>query len=168
VRGWRYTANAGNAARILENDVAKKQPVLPQYVIPEVSLTIPKQLGAVADRLYTVKNTRLDAEKHIAALQALEVQLKNFLIDNLPKSMADGVTGKLVNATITKRPVPTVVDMEKFLAYCRKKQNADMLKVTYAPVLDAVRARWDDNVAVPGIDKFNVVSVSLTKPKGGR
>jgi hypothetical protein len=144
--------------------MAKKVNAIPQYIVPEISLEVPKQLGAVADKLFTVKNARLDAEKHVAALHALEVALKNHLIDNLPKSQAEGVTGKLINATISKRVIPHVDDVDKFRAYCVRK-NSDLIKVTYTPVMDAVRARWDDNIEIPGLSKFNVISVSLTKPR---
>ena len=124
---------------------------------------IPKNLAAVADLYKVTKDRRLAMEKEAAAVGEEEAALKKHLIDNLPKSQAGGITGKIARAEITKRDVPTVEDESAFMSFAKRKGNDDLVKTV--PVMSAVQERWKAGKAVPGIGKFTVVSISLTKVK---
>lgn len=137
----------------------------PQHTIKSVTTDIPKTLAAAADKLYAVREARLAADKVIAELKAVESALREHLINELPLSDALGVTGKLVNATITSRPVASIRDHAKFQAWAKRKGNEDCLKIKIDCDLEAIRLRWEQGKQVPGVERVNVKNVSLTKPR---
>lgn len=125
------------------------------------ALKLPKTLAACADALYETKAQRLAAQNEIKPLGEFEKLLKDHLINNLPKSQAEGISGKVSNAKIVRKEVPAIEDERKFLAYAKKPGNEDLVKIV--PNMEAIQARWDNNKAVPGVGKFTVVTVSSTK-----
>ena len=123
---------------------------------------LPKTLAQAADQLYTTKHDRLAAEKEfVKPLVEFEKELKNYLIDNLPKSEANGISGKVANAKIVNKEVPTIEDEAAFMRFAKKKGNEDLLVVK--PNMEAILERWDAGKAIPGVGKFTVVTVSSTK-----
>lgn len=124
---------------------------------------IPKKLAEVADLYYQTRDERLAKEKEAAAIQEREKLLKDYLIDNLPKSQAGGITGKLARVEISKRPVPALEDPKKFFAYAHRKGNEDLVKETM--VQSSVQARWEAGKTVPGVGTFTVIGLSLHKLK---
>jgi hypothetical protein len=126
-------------------------------------LRMPKTLAGAADALYEVKAQRLAAQKEIKPLAEFEAALKNYLIDNLPKSNANGISGLHANAKIVKEEVPRIEDEAAFMAFARKKGNEDLVRVV--PNIEAILQRWDARKTVPGVGKFTIVKVSSTKLK---
>jgi hypothetical protein len=118
-------------------------------------------MGACADKLYTLRNTRLTMQKAVDAVDAEERALKQHIIDNLPKSEASGVSGKLARVTVVVKQVPQVKDWEAFWKGFLKSRDFDMM----GKVLNkaAVEARWEAGKKVPGVEPFNVVTVSINK-----
>lgn len=125
------------------------------------ALKVPKSLAACADALYETKAARLAAQNEIKPLAQFETDLKNYLVDNLPKSQAEGISGKVSNAKIVRKEIPKIEDEKKFLAFAKKAGNEDLLKIV--PNMEAIQERWENNKAVPGVGKFTVVTVSSTK-----
>lgn len=122
---------------------------------------IPTKLGDVVDLLYTTKQARLAAGKVAAEFEEREKLLKEHLIQNLPKSNASGIAGKLARATIETKKVPTTEDWEAFYKYIKKTGRFDLLQRRLAE--GAVKEMWDDGKKVPGVGVFNAVTVSLNK-----
>ena len=127
----------------------------------ENKFKFPKMMGACADRLYELKANRLEAQKIADAIETEEKALKTYLIENLPKSEASGVAGKVARVTIVTRPVPQVKDWEIFWKKFNKKKDFDLLQHRLNNV--AVEKRWEAGKEVPGIGHFNVVTISLSK-----
>jgi hypothetical protein len=90
-----------------------------------------------------------------------ETKLKDHLILELPKSDASGVTGTLARAQINSRRVPTVKDWDAFFAYVKANDAWELLARRVND--SAVAERWDNGETIPGVDAFNLVSVSITK-----
>lgn len=126
-------------------------------------LKVPKSLAAAADALYTTKQERLAAQKEIAPLSEFEKALKEHLINNLPKSQAEGISGQTANAKIVRKEIPFIEDEKKVLAFAKKAGNEDLIKISVN--MEAVQARWDEGKVVPGVGKHTVVTVSSTKLK---
>lgn len=87
----------------------------------KAGFTIPKTLAACADLLYSTKQERLALGKQVAELEARESALREHLIDNLPKSDALGVTGKLARATIEDKDIVLMEDWPAFYKYLVKE-----------------------------------------------
>lgn len=122
---------------------------------------LPKTLAACADALYETRAKRLEVQKIVDDLQARESALREHLIDNLPKSDATGVSGKLARATVTVKELPRVEDWDKLYAYIKKNSAFEMLQRRLSNA--AVEERWENGKQVPGVGKFNAVSISLNK-----
>jgi hypothetical protein len=128
---------------------------------PKDDFKLPKTLAECADALYNTKQARLAQQKVVEALEEKEKKLKQHLIDNLPKSQATGVAGKVARATITTKQVPTVTDWAEFWAGFNKKTDGDLLQRRLNE--SAVKARWEAKKTIKGVGTFTTVSVSLTK-----
>jgi len=124
-------------------------------------LKLPKTVAAAADALYQTRIDRLAAQHDIEPLVRFEKDLKEFLINTLPKSDANGAIGKFAKAQIKTKDIPQIEDEKKFLAFARKPGNEDLLKIV--PNMEAINARWDDKKKVPGVVSFKVVTISSTK-----
>ena len=159
--------------RLAPKDAAKKNPkgtvtekVNTDDVIVKVkksALKMPKSLAGVADALYTTKQRRLAAQKEIAPLGEFEKALKEYLINNLPKSQAEGISGRTANARIVRKEIPIIEDEKKVLAFAKKPGNEDLIKISIN--MEAVELRWNEGKTVPGVGKHTVVTVSSTKLK---
>ena len=137
----------------------------PNTELAEVKLPkgfkLPKTLAACADLLYELKAEKSAAQKVVDEIEAKQKALQNHLINTLPKSQATGVSGKVANAKIVTEEVPSVKDWDAFYAYIKKNNAFDLLN--RAPNKKAITERWENKKAVPGVDKFTAVKVSLTK-----
>lgn len=122
---------------------------------------LPRTLAGAADLLYQTREKRLLLEKDVAAMKSQETQLKDYLIDNLPKSSATGIAGKIARATITTKDTPSVVDWEAFRAYVKKNNAWELIQKRVSDT--AVRERWEEGVELPGVEHFEVKNVSLSK-----
>ena len=122
---------------------------------------LPKSLAVCADMLYETRTKRLAVQKEVDALQAVESALREHLIDNLPKSQATGVSGKTANAKIMTDFKPRVTDWDKFRAYIIKNKAFELLQKRVSD--EAIQERWDAGKEIPGVERFQVVKVSLTK-----
>lgn len=127
------------------------------------ALKIPKSLAQCADLAYELRERRLAIKREMDAVEEQEKAVKEYLINNLPKSQASGVSGKVANAKIERDTVPTVTDKKKFLAHVKKTGDFDL--ITSSMNARAIKDRWDNKKRVPGIGEFQVVKLSLTKVK---
>lgn len=122
---------------------------------------LPKSLAKCADLLYETRAARLELQKQVDELKKNEAELKDHLINSLPKSDASGVSGKVANAKITKKTIPQVEDWEAVQKYIKRTNAFDLLQRRLSA--PAVTERWDAGKTVPGVTKFIAVDVSCTK-----
>lgn len=122
---------------------------------------IPKTLAACADRMYELKIARGKIQKEADKLEEEEKFLKNHLIENLPKSDASGVAGKLCRVTAVTKPIAQVEDREKFQKYILKTKDFSLLQGALSQ--PAIKDRWEHGVKVPGVIQFNAVTLSINK-----
>jgi len=127
----------------------------------EKQIKIPKRMGTVADRLYTLKEERLKVQRIVDAIANEEKVLRQHVIDNLPKSNASGIAGKIARVTVVNKPVPQVKDWKKFHTYIKRTNAFDLLQRRVSA--SAIEERWDNGKTVSGVEKFNVTTVSLNK-----
>jgi hypothetical protein len=130
-------------------------------VATEVKYKFPKALGACADKLFELRNKRLAEQKKVDEIAAEESALKNHIIENLPKSEASGVAGKLARVTVVTKQVPQVKDWDAFYKYVKKTGSFDLMQKRLTDA--AIKERWEAGKEVPGVEHFNAVSVSINK-----
>lgn len=121
----------------------------------------PKAMGACADKLYELREKRRELKRQADALEEEEKALKAHIIDNLPKSEASGVSGKVARVSVVKKTVPRVEDWDKVYAFVKKNNRFDLLQRRLND--GAVAEMWEAKKQVPGVGTFEAVSVSLNK-----
>lgn len=122
---------------------------------------VPKTLGACADRLYQLRGELAQVRKQAEALQAEYTAVKEKLVQELPKSEAQGVAGRLARATVVTKPKPSVKDWDALYRYIKKTGSFELLQRRVSE--PAVAERWEAGQQVAGVEAFTVVDVSLNK-----
>lgn len=134
------------------------------------ALKIPKSFGQCADMLFDLKEARLAQQKLVDAIAAQEAELKNHLIDNMPKG-DKGAIGSHHKVEIKREKTPRIGDDKKFYDWIKKANAFDVLQRTLnaKAVRDRLEAqpfankKTGERKPLPGIDMFDIVKVSLTK-----
>ena len=131
--------------------------------MPKKTFKFPKSMALCADRYYTLRQKRLAMQKEVAEVEEEEKALKEHIIQNLPKSEATGAAGKLARVTIKPKLKPSVTDWPALMKYIRgqRGQADDLLQHRVSDA--AVEARWEQNKTIPGIEKFDVITLSVNK-----
>lgn len=111
--------------------------------------------------MYALRALRLAEQKKVDAIDAEECALKEHIINALPKSEASGVAGRVARVAVMTKVVAQVQDWDALYKYVARTKQFDLLQRRVSDA--AVKARWEDGKAVPGVDKFNAVTVSITK-----
>lgn len=124
-------------------------------------LKIPKTIAACGDMLYTLREKRIAIEHQAAEIAKDEAKLRDHIINCLPKQDATGVRGKIAQVSISTKTKPTVKDWTAVWAYVKKNNAFELLQRRLNET--AVAERWEHNREIPGVEKFDVVTVSCTK-----
>jgi len=127
----------------------------------KITYKFPKTMGACADRLYELRQKRLDMQKEVDKVAAEESALKEHIINTLPKSEASGVAGKLARVTVITKVVPQVKDWDAFYKYVKKTGQFDLMQRRITD--GAIKERWEAGKEIPGVEHFNAISVSINK-----
>ena len=123
----------------------------------------PKTLGAMVDRLYDLDEERGKLARRVEELKTEYAALEGHIFETLPKSALEGALGKRAMASIKRTPVPTADDWDAIRRYVVKNNAWDLIQKRLST--EAVRERWNADVAVPGVGKFTRITLSLTKRK---
>ena len=121
----------------------------------------PKKMGECADLLYNLRVKRLAGQKLVDEVEAEEKALKEFIIETLPKSEASGISGAIANVKVVNKMVPQVKDWDSLYAYILKTKSFDLLNRALNKT--AVEERYEAGKKVPGVEDFQVTTVSVTK-----
>jgi hypothetical protein len=133
--------------------------------MPASSFKLPKSPAACADLLFSTRKKRLAMQKEVDKLQEAETALNEYFRKNLPKGTT-GVAGKLARVQTDKKSIPRVADWDAFWKGFNVKRDKDLLQRRLSDA--AVQERWDAKKVIPGVEKFNLVTVHVTALKGGK
>ena len=121
-------------------------------------------LSKITDQLYTLRQSRLAAQKEVDAIEKQEKELQSQLFAALHDSPTGVVAGSIAKAEIQVAIVPSMVDPEAFLKWVRKSpKRADCLKI--GVVTDAWRTHTSNGEVADGIEAFTKETLSLRKVK---
>jgi hypothetical protein len=121
----------------------------------------------IATQLKTLKKLMDQEDVLRAKLQPITdqiEQLREKLINDFTAAELSSTTAEGLRVTRTQSSVPTIVDPLKFFAYASRKANWDLLKKSVST--EAWRERLEAKKAVPGVEPFNRVGLSVTRIKG--
>lgn len=138
----------------------------PRAAKAEPVFKLPKTLAECADLLYTTRTARLAIKKLMEVEEAKESALREHLIQNLPKSQASGIAGKLARVTVNSKTVVSVTDWDKVNDYILKngKKNPGVFALYQRRIGEAtVKEMWDAGKEVPGTAPLDVPVVGINK-----
>lgn len=124
-------------------------------------ITIPKNLGDLADKYNKVRDERLAIDKLSDEKKQEESALRAALIEGLKKADLSVAGGKQVRATLTYKHVPQVSDWSALYEYIRREKAFELLQKRVS--ITAVCERWDSGKQVPGVDAVKVDDLSINK-----
>lgn len=125
---------------------------------------IPATIGAAIDALYALHDTRLALTSQAEKAREVEAAFEEAIFNQFKKADLEGARGKRAQATISRREHPTLENADQFYKHLKKHpEDIDLLQRRLSA--EAVRARWNEKVAIPGVGKFTSVKLSLTKVK---
>ncbi len=130
------------------------------------SFKMPKTLAACADLLYTTREARYALKKQVEALEANETELREYIIQNLPKSNATGIAGKVARVTVSNKVVAQVADWEKLYEFIAKsyKKNPGVFSLLQRRLGEkTAKEMLDAGKAPPGVTTIEVPVISLNK-----
>lgn len=126
----------------------------------------PKTLAACADQLYNTQQQRYALQKQVEELSKQETILREHLINNLPKSDATGVAGKVARATVKSRDVYVVKDWDKLYGYItlNAKKNPGVWSLLQRRLGEGAAAEIiSAGKKLPGVEAGTVPVISLNK-----
>jgi len=142
---------------------AKKKPAAPAEEKPAKKkvFKFPKTMGGCADKVYELRQKRLDAQKIVDAIEEEEKALKEHIINTLPKSESSGVAGKLARVAVVVKDVPQVGDWPAFYKHIKKTGAFELMGRSISKA--AVEEVLATGKKIPGIQIFHAVSLSINK-----
>lgn len=124
---------------------------------------VPANVGAAVDLLDRMRDARKLAASKVEQMKRDEDALELAIFDKFKKQELEGARGRAAQASVSRSEVPTADDWEQIDKYITKNKALDLFQRRLS--LEAVRARWADGVAIPGVGKFTKVSLHLSKVK---
>jgi hypothetical protein len=124
-------------------------------------LKLPKTLGACVDRLFAIRAELSQLKAVSGKLDEERKAIEQRLIDELPASNAEGITGKTARASIISKYVGTVSDWTKLQAFIKETGAFELLQRRLNQ--EAVQERWDARKPIPGVEGLTIKKVSVTK-----
>jgi hypothetical protein len=130
----------------------------------EPEFKIPKNLGEIPDLLHDLIDERLALQRQAEEIGKREQMLKDHLINTLPASDAFGITGKFFTAKIETKRKAVAKDWDLIYGYIIKNAKKGGFALLNRAINQAATTElWDAGKEVPGVEAFNVKTVSLTK-----
>ena len=127
---------------------------------------MPKTLAQCADLLYSTQQARYVVQKQAKEMEAIEGALKNRIIQELPKSQATGIAGKMARVYVENK---TVVKVNDFPAYINEVARLMKKDPGAASLLQkrvgeaAVKEVWEAGKTLKGIEAMEVPVVRMNK-----
>ena len=133
------------------------------------SYPIPKTEAQVADRWITLMDRRLALQREADEIEREEKFLKAWIIDNLPKSRATGIAGKLVQVVIVPKERPEIKDYDAFCAFIAKNRSKGAFALlNHAVNVKSVSEYWAAGKTVPGVERVPYKSLSFSRIAGAK
>lgn len=120
-----------------------------------------KTLAEMIDELYELRAARLAAQKEVDKMQAEETALVEAVLAGLASENASAAGGKRALAKTDPKVVPQVKDWEALHRHVKTRGHFDLLQKRVSDT--AVKERWEQGLAIPGVEPYTIVKLSLTK-----
>jgi len=123
------------------------------------------ELGAAIDALYAIREHRLGLQRKVDELKAEEVKARERLFEMLTAIGLTKASGAVATAGIKVSKIPLVEDWDILQQHIQQTGEFDLLQKRIS--VTAWRARFEEDIAVPGVSMVEDVDISLTKASRG-
>ena len=127
-------------------------------------MKFPTKLGACVDKAYTLRAERLEIEKQAEAIKVQEEAIKLHIIATFSKADIDGAKGKVASASVTRSVKASVKDWPTVQKWIEGHDAWDLMIKSINN--KAYRDRLEAGEEIPGVERFDTVTLSLTKIGG--
>jgi len=124
-------------------------------------MKIPKTIGPAIDKLYRLREQRLEAQKGVEKIKAQEHELRQHLLVEFGKQKINGSKGRVASVNLSSKKVPSLKDWGKLCKHIQKTGDFALLSKKVSAAY--ARELWDDGKKIPGVQVFNDTTFSLTK-----
>ncbi len=122
-------------------------------------------IGTMIDKLYTMRETRIAAQRVVDDNKKDEALLRQQIIEVLKEQGLNGARGVIATGSIKKEDVPKLSNADKFFAYVKKNDAWHLLHKRIA--VEAWRELHEAGKKVPGVEALPVEDLSLSKATKG-
>ena len=123
------------------------------------------KLGPTIDRLYELREKRLELERRAKDLKSEEFSLRQEIIVLLGTAGLDKASGHNATASLKTAMMPMVTDWDLVFSYVRDNDRFDLLQKRLSTL--AWRDLNEAGSLVPGTEAVEDVDISLTKSSRG-
>lgn len=127
-------------------------------------MTTKRSIGALVDQMYGLELKRAKLSKELEMLKREEAKLEAGLLKKFSHSDLEGSMGVRAVAAIKRTTVGNIKDWNKFIAYCKKRNDFSLLEKRISRA--AYTERLDSGVRVDGVEPFTRISIKVRKRKG--
>jgi hypothetical protein len=114
-------AAAGAQGKAAAKDAGPKRKTTAEPKADKAAIKLPKTAAAVADLFYRTQQERYALQRQGKALEDIEAACREFLIENLPKSEASGVSGKVARSYVENKDIIQVQDWTELYKYVQSR-----------------------------------------------
>ncbi len=118
-------------------------------------------IGQAINSLYNMRESRLRIERQVKEMKANELEMRNAIFEWLATNNLTKASGTDATASIKVSAVPLVEDWDTLHIHIQQTGEFDLLQRRIS--VTAWRARSEDGIIVPGVNKVEDVDISLTK-----
>lgn len=123
-------------------------------------MEISSQLPDMVDQYIVARDQRLVLERQVAEMEKLEKVLKDAIIAKAKHEGLTAVGAKQGLVKINSLIEPRADDWPSVYAYIKENDAFDLLHRRLTS--DAVKARWENGVEIPGVGKAEVWKLSVS------
>ena len=128
-----------------------------------MSDTANKPVGRMIDELYELRTQRLEKDKEVAKLKALESVITEEIMGSLQALEQTGAKGKIATFSYKPHTVPKLVDFNVLKAYILETGNLQLFERRVSNPAWQELFQLEGNV--PGIEPYTFDKPSLTRSK---
>ena len=122
------------------------------------------RLGNIVDAYYKAREERLEHDRKSEELKKDESFFQELIIKQLKLQDITAIGGKLISVKLNPvKHKPHVTDWPAFYKHILKTKDFSLLQ--RRPGEAAIAERWDDGKVVPGVEKFPVYTLSVSRVK---
>lgn len=120
-----------------------------------------QELGPMIDKLYALREKRLDLDKQSKIMKELEMDARNEVLALLESAGLKKASGEFATCGIKTSIIPVVSDWAQLFEYIKTHDRFDLVQKRISVL--AWRETYENTELIPGTEAVENIDISLTK-----